>query len=138
MRVDQKQFAPRRHRRRRLGIDASCHDGDGRLVEAELTDLSEAGCRIDFDDAAVDPGEAVVVRPQGIEALSGRVKWTHEKTAGVEFASALHPAVVDHYAGDGDLEGTPKPPRIPSGFTDNFGRQLPTLGTKRRRVEPDR
>jgi len=131
--VNDESFAPRRHRRRQTGVDASCSDRDGRATGVAVTDLSEAGCRLELEDGAVAPDEVVVVRPQGLEGVAGRVRWSHEKAAGVEFASALHPAVVDHLTGDDDLEGVPQAPRPNSGFTDNFGRPLPTLGGMRRR-----
>lgn len=125
---------PRRRRRRDAGVGATLRRADGTPLAASVTDLSETGCRIETEEGAVALDDTVIVRPQGIAALAGRVCWTHEKTAGIEFASALHPALVDHLTGDDPLEGTPMPERTnTSGFSDHFGRPLPTLGSKRRR-----
>lgn len=126
-------FDPRQGRRRDAAVDATCRGPDGQPLAAEITDVSAKGCRIAAEDGPV-AGDAVVVRPLGMEALAGRVRWSHEKEVGVEFASALHPAVVDHLAGDDDLEGAPAVRRPSNGdFTDNFGRPLPALGSQRRR-----
>lgn len=131
---NKRDLDPRQRRRRDAGVDATVRREDGTPLAASVTDLSETGCRIEAAAGTVAIDDAVVVRPQGMEAFAGRVCWTHEKTAGIEFASRLHPAIVDHIAGDEPLEGAPPLRRTPrSGLTDNFGRALPTLGSSRRR-----
>lgn len=126
---------PRQRRRRDAELGATVRSDEGTPLLGEVTDLSETGCRIETAAGAVAAGDPVIVRPLGMEALAGRVRWTHEKSAGIEFASALHPAVVDHLSGDEPLEGAPPVGRpANSGFSDNFGRPLPTLGRKRRSV----
>lgn len=130
-----RDLRPRRHGRRKVQIDASLRDGSGSARSADLTDLSEAGCRMELDRGAVEQDQFVVVRPGALEGVAGRVRWTRGNAAGVEFADPLHPAVVDHVSGGRELAGhAPAPPRgLDSGFTDNFGRPLPSLGNKRRR-----
>lgn len=125
---------PRRSRRRKAGVNASCESGDGRTIGVAVTDISEDGCRLESRSEAFAPDQDIVVRPQGLEALAGRVRWTHDKAAGVEFASKLHPALVEHASGEAALEGLPPMGRPRgSGLTDNFGRPLPALGSARRR-----
>lgn len=123
---------PRRTGRRKVGVDASCHDGDGPPIPIAITDLSEGGCKLE-GATGLQPDQEVIVRPQGLDALAGRVRWSHDKAAGIEFASRLHPAVVDHVSGEGAVEGLPPiARRRGSGLTDNFGRPLPALGAQRR------
>ncbi|MCA1661445.1 MAG: PilZ domain-containing protein [Novosphingobium sp.] len=133
--MENKPLRSRRHGRRRVQVDATLRNGSGVARGAELTDLSEAGCRMELGEGAVEPDEVLVVRPGGLGGLTGRVRWTRGNAAGVEFADPLHPAVVDHVSGERELEGqAPRPPRpANSGFTDNFGRPLPSLGNPRRR-----
>ena len=131
--MDTETFKPRDKRRRRVRVDASLRGGDGAARGARLCDLSEAGCRLEFESGALDADQAVTVRPTALEKLKGTVRWTRGNVAGVEFADPLHPAVVDHVAGEAQLAGQPPVSRRASGFTDNFGRPLPTLGPPRRK-----
>ena len=131
---DAKQH-PRRHGRRKVQVDASLRDGSGAARGAELTDLSEAGCRMELAEGAIEKDQLLVVRPGSLAGVAGRVRWTRGNAAGVEFADPLHSAVVDHVSGERELEGhAPAPARpVNSGFTDHFGRPLPSLGNKRGR-----
>jgi hypothetical protein len=133
--LENRENHPRRHGRRRLRVDASLRDGSGATLSGALTDLSQAGCRMEVDDAELDDDQMVIVRPGALGGVSGRVRWTRGNAAGVEFTDPLHPAMVDHVSGERELEGHAPPPRRheKSGFTDNFGRPLPTLGNRRGR-----
>lgn len=133
--LEDRKHQPRRHGRRKVLIDASLRDASGAARDAELTDLSEAGCRMELDGDAATEDQFLVVRPGAIEGIAGRVRWTRGNAAGVEFGDPLHPAVVEHVSGERELTGAAPPPRRPanSGFTDHFGRPLPSLGNKRGR-----
>jgi hypothetical protein len=114
-------------------VAAACRTGTGHAREAEITNLSEAGCRLELDGAALDPEQHVVVRPERLEGLSGVVRWSSGAAAGIEFDGALHPAIVDHIAGERDVLGYPAmAPRSGAAFTDRFGRALPALKGSRR------
>lgn len=41
-------------------------------------------------------GAHVTIRPQGIEALPGVVRWIRGNLVGIEFDTALYEPVVDH------------------------------------------
>ena len=41
-------------------------------------------------------GQRVVIRPKGLEGVSGVVRWTEGQQAGVEFDMPLYEPVVDH------------------------------------------
>jgi hypothetical protein len=128
-----RELTPRRHRRRRVKVAASCRTGNGRAREAELTDLSEAGCQLRIASGSVSPDQRVLVRPGALEGVTGIVRWSEGEAAGVAFDGEVHPAVVDHMAGEGEVLGCPPARRAENPeFTDRFGRSLPTLGTPRR------
>ena len=114
---------------------ASCRTGSGAAREAELSELSEAGCRVRVESGArLDPEQRVVVRPETLDAISGVVRWSDGADAGIAFDGRLHPAIVDHVAGQGEVLGcAPAPRRAGSAFTDRFGRALPSLGGSRRK-----
>ena len=61
-----------------------------------LWDLSSHGCRIFVSGLTMKPGQRVVLKPEGMEALDGTIRWAGDEFAGVEFDRPLHPAVVDH------------------------------------------
>lgn len=63
-----------------------------------IANLSCRDCRL--MDRAMDllPGQRVFVRPTGLEALAGIVRWSNQHEAGLEFERALHPAVAAHLA----------------------------------------
>jgi len=133
--VETGELRPRRDGRRKVRTDASLRDAAGGALGAELTDLSANGCRVELDEGAFDEDQVVIVQPGALGGVAGRVRWTRGNAAGVEFADPLHPAVVDHVTGERDLEGHAPPPKRKgeSGFTDSFGRPLPSLGKQRRR-----
>ena len=86
----------RREERRPLAMNAQCRSGHDRRNVA-LWDLSSHGCRIVLAGMVhIAVGQRIVLRPEGLESLSGTVRWRSEEFAGVEFDRALHPAVVDH------------------------------------------
>lgn len=44
-------------------------------------------------------GTRVVLRPQGMEGMTGVVRWVSGDLAGVEFDRSIYEPVVDHLAG---------------------------------------
>ena len=83
-------------RSRRIGLDSEV------LVrrlgsfnfQAELKDVSTGGCRVQMiEECEVD--EALVTRFPQLEPLGARVRWANGMVAGLEFSTALHPAVFD-------------------------------------------
>ena len=128
-----KRLKPRQHDRRGIALDASCRDSDGIARDVELTNLSEGGCRMRLREGRVRPDQVVVVRPSSLETVAGVVRWSQDGVAGVEFTSALYPAVVDHLAAHNPQPVSAARPRHASEFTDGFGRALPPLGERRKR-----
>jgi hypothetical protein len=62
--------------------------------QAELKDLSTGGCRVRMIEEC-ETDESLVTRFPQLEPLGARVCWSQGMTAGLEFSSGLHPAVLD-------------------------------------------
>lgn len=85
----------RREVRKMLAMLAQCRTV-GERVEVTVSDISCRGCRIAPGALSLAVGKVVVLRPAGMESITGIVRWCSEKGIGVEFDYPLHPAVVDH------------------------------------------
>jgi len=59
-----------------------------------IFDLSPEGCRVETVDRP-RPGDQLMVKFNGIEALDSQVMWVDAFIAGVKFNHPLHPAVFD-------------------------------------------
>lgn len=70
-----------------------------------LIDLSVTGCQLALKGARLELDQIVVVRPNGLEGLSGVVRWLEEDRAGIEFDRPLHPGVVAHIAAAPEAPG---------------------------------
>jgi hypothetical protein len=64
---------------------------------AMVCDLSTDGCRLESSNQSLDPGNRVLIRPQGFESLLGTVIWVHDGKAGVKFDEPLQQASVDQF-----------------------------------------
>jgi hypothetical protein len=62
--------------------------------QARMHDVSAGGCKVELIEA-YDAGDHVVARLPKLEPLGARVCWAMGTTAGIEFASGMHPAVFD-------------------------------------------
>ena len=74
--------------------------------EARISNISAQGCCMTPKAVLLHVDARVVIRPVGMEGLTGVVRWTDGHRAGVEFDSPLYEPVVDHLAecyGDGAL-----------------------------------
>jgi len=68
----------------------------GQTSMCDVIDLSESGCRLRITTNFVDVGDTVFVKPDGMEAMAGTVRWTNDGWTGVEFHEAVYRPVVDH------------------------------------------
>lgn len=67
--------------------------------EGELSDISTHGCCVRTRSLYLTIGMRVMIKPDGIEAISGVVRWIADRQAGVEFDNPLYGPVVDHLSG---------------------------------------
>lgn len=81
--------------RRIVSIAAEASSSALGHVRVEVVDISRLGCRAEINGRlAVD--DFVMVRLPGLAPLGARVAWGKPTAAGLEFASPLGAAVLDH------------------------------------------
>ena len=60
----------------------------------QIDDISAEGCRVEFVDRP-NLNERVWVKFEGLTAVEGSVVWVKDRSAGIKFDHAIHPAVFD-------------------------------------------
>jgi len=85
----------RRENRDPLSINVAVR-AERRRYRVELSDLSCRGCRIVAPLSPLTIGDRLSIRPDGMESLTGTVRWSSSEDAGFEFDYPLHPAVASH------------------------------------------
>lgn len=86
----------RRSKRVSLVLPARCRSRSGFLDRVVISDLSVLGCRIDSLALILGVGDQVVIRPEGLEGLTGVIRWVKNHSAGIEFDRELYAPVVEH------------------------------------------
>jgi bifunctional pyridoxal-dependent enzyme with beta-cystathionase and maltose regulon repressor activities len=89
-------FRNRRDMRKPLVLAAKCRTMSGMRDEAVLSDISASGCCITTRGLLFREGSRVIIKPEGIEAIGGIIRWMAGNRAGVEFDQPLYPPVVEH------------------------------------------
>lgn len=79
-----------------VSLGARLRTAQGGAADGVLTNLSENGCSVHVSASFLHEGSHVAVQMQGLNGLAGIVRWTKGNFLGIEFASALHVAVVEH------------------------------------------
>ncbi len=87
---------PRRSTRRPVGIDAQCRTQSGLRDKGRVIDLSPEGCCVITNSLFVKVGARVMIKPEGLEGISGIVRWIEGTKAGVFFDTPLYGPIVDH------------------------------------------
>jgi hypothetical protein len=87
---------PRRAQRRSLKLAATCRTQSGLRDDALISDISQYGCCLTTRTFIVRIGTRVFIRPNGLEGLSGVIRWINGNHAGVEFDNPLYEPVVEH------------------------------------------
>lgn len=90
------EFTDRRSPRSPVNLVAQCRTLSGLRDMGEIADLSANGCRVRTGGLFFRVGSRVVIRPQGMEGLTGVVRWIKGDYAGVEFDRPIYGPVVDH------------------------------------------
>jgi hypothetical protein len=98
--IDEK----RRLFRQTLFLNARARSGTQLPFDAVISDLTTSGCCLSTIARPASLGLRISIRPEGLEAISGSVRWVVGGRFGVEFDSPLYEPVVDHlrrtYSGD--------------------------------------
>jgi hypothetical protein len=82
-------------------VAISCSSGQ-RRESAIAYDLSTDGCLLQTSAAFVHPGDVVRLNVPGEKTLSGRVVWTKNRNAGVQFDTPLSRSSVARLASDAE------------------------------------
>ncbi|MCB2078540.1 MAG: PilZ domain-containing protein [Novosphingobium sp.] len=77
---------------------AQCRTQSGLRDSGKISNISPEGCCVTTNGLFVKVGARVVVRPDGMEGLTGIIRWVEGQTAGVEFDAPIYPPVLDHLA----------------------------------------
>jgi hypothetical protein len=91
-----RETVSRRADRRSVVLRAQCRTQSGLRDLGSIADLTAEGCCVITNELFVRVGARVIIRPEGMEGLSGVVRWVKGNRAGVEFDSPLYGPVVDH------------------------------------------
>jgi len=86
----------REHKRLSVVIPALCRSRADFRDRVMIYDISVGGCMIESPALIVGGGDLVVIRPEGLEGLAGRVQWTDRHRAGIRFERPLYEPVVEH------------------------------------------
>lgn len=89
---------PRRSQRRSVALAVQCRTQSGLRDDGEISDISAEGCCLRTRGIYFRVGARLIVRPSGMEGMSGVVRWVSSDLAGVEFDRPLYGPVLDHIA----------------------------------------
>lgn len=90
--IDEK----RRLLRQTLFLNAKVRSGPHLPFDAVISDLTTRGCSLSTIACPDTLGVRISIRPDGLEVISGMVRWVVGGRFGVEFDSPLYEPVVDH------------------------------------------
>lgn len=88
--------AKRAAERKPVRMPALCRSANGLRDEGWLEDISAVGCCFVTRATCFKVGSHVILRPGGLEGITGTVRWVRANRCGVEFSSPLYGAVLDH------------------------------------------
>lgn len=91
-----RPVTPRRTERQPIVLAAQCRTATGVRDDGYLSDISPEGCCITTRGILFLEGARVMIKPQGLEGLSGMVRWIDGHKAGVQFDSPLYGPIVEH------------------------------------------
>jgi hypothetical protein len=86
----------RRSDRSPITLAVQCRTQSGLRDSGEMSDVSAEGCCLRLNGVYFRVGARVMLRPEGMEALSGLVRWVRGDLAGIEFDRPIYRPVLDH------------------------------------------
>lgn len=84
----------RKHERSRVALGAHLRSVKTTL-NLSLADISTAGCQIVGVVDRIDPGQLIVLRPEGLGEMGAAVIWQRGDRAGLEFDFPIRQEIVD-------------------------------------------
>lgn len=82
--------------RKPVRMPATCRSANGLRDSGWLEDISAVGCCFVTRGTSFKTGSHVILRPGGLDGITGTVRWVRANRCGVEFSSPIYGAVVDH------------------------------------------
>ena len=86
----------RQAERKPVTMGARCRTMSGLRDEGQLSDLSTHGCCLTMRSMFLGVGTRVMIKPEGMEAISGVIRWLAGNRAGVQFDQPLYGPVFEH------------------------------------------
>lgn len=93
-----RPMLPRRSERRSVSMPVQCRTQAGLRDRGEISDISSEGCCVRTYSLCFRVGTRIVLRPEGMEGLTGVIRWVAGDVAGVEFDRPIYGPVVEHLA----------------------------------------
>jgi PilZ domain len=87
---------PRSAERHPVILTAQCRTQSGLRDSGHISDISPEGCCVTTNSLFVRIGTRVMIKPAGMEGLSGVVRWIEGNRAGIKFDTPIYGPVVDH------------------------------------------
>lgn len=94
--MSQNYSRPRNAERKSVRMPASCRSASGLRGEGWLEDMSAVGCCFVTQATCFKVGSQVIMRPGGLEGITGTIRWVQANRCGIEFTAPLYGAVFDH------------------------------------------
>jgi len=107
--MPESDFSERKASRNVVVMTARCRTMSGIRAEGSIHDLSTHGCNVTMRGLSLAIGTRVMVKPDGLEAITGIVRWSKGTRVGIEFDAPLYPPIVEH------LSHTHSPEDAPTG-----------------------
>lgn len=86
----------RQSERKSISLGARCRTMSGLRDEGQLSDLSTHGCCLTTKSMYLTIGARVMIKPDGLEAITGVIRWLSGNRAGVQFDTPLYGPVFEH------------------------------------------
>ncbi|HKX78344.1 MAG TPA: PilZ domain-containing protein [Novosphingobium sp.] len=91
-----RTIVPRNAERKAVALAAQCRTQGGVRGQGSITDISAQGCCVTSRSVFFQIGSHVMIKPEGLEGLTGIVRWIEGDRAGVEFDTPIYTPVVEH------------------------------------------
>ncbi|WP_239807302.1 PilZ domain-containing protein [Croceicoccus hydrothermalis] len=87
-----------RRDKERYHVNASCQIrvGAGTPIQAEVTDLSEAGCACATPSVWMRSGAQVTIRIGSLGPIDATIRWVNDRQVGIEFHRPVYGPVFEH------------------------------------------
>lgn len=93
-----KRVEQRHEVRKPVSMNAQCRTQSGLRDVGLISDISCDGCCVTTRGLFVKTGARVMVKPEGMEGLTGVIRWIDGLKSGIQFDSPIYEPVLEHLA----------------------------------------